>query len=179
MKGKRNQRDGLYDIPLTKNFISENDVEPAPKGVTLSSKINSIQSISNMKTHISNTPYLQRAVNTLKMTKFNNIINPIINKNLKTIIPIAITEKLNVILRKTKTKKDFVDFLHGAMFSPVPSTWIKGIENNQFSTWSGLDCNLVSKHLQSKIARAEDHLKQEQLGLQSTKKKYPLRTKTA
>ena len=117
--------------------------------------------------HNNNT--LQRIVNTLKMTKFNNIINPIITKNLKTIVPIAITEKLNVIIRKTKTKKDLIDFLHGSMFSLVPSTWIKGIENNPFSTWPGLDCNLVSKHLRSKIATAKGHLNQERQGLQSTK----------
>ena len=112
------------------------------------------------------------------MTKFNNIIDPIINKNLKTIVPIAITEKLNVIIRKTKTKKDLVDFLHCAMFSPVPSKWIKGTENNQFSTWPVLDRNLVSKHLRSKIATVEGHLNQEQEGLQSTKQKLPLRNNT-
>ena len=44
-------------------------------------------------------------------------------------IPNAKNEKLNVIIRLDKNKADLANFLHGAMFSPRPSTLIKAIRN--------------------------------------------------
>ena len=76
---------------------------------------------------------------------------------------------INVILCKDTTKQDLVTFLHGAMCSPVPSTWIKAINNNHFTTWPGLTTTLVKKYLQPSIATAKGHLNQEQKNLQSTK----------
>ena len=63
-----------------------------------------------------------------------------------------LSNKLNVIIRKDKTKSDLAGFLHGAMGSVVPSTWIKAIKNNQFTTWPGLTGKLVKKHLIPTIA---------------------------
>ena len=77
-----------------------------------------------------------------------------------------LNKKLNTIIRKDKTKADLASFLHGAMGSVAPSTWIKGIRNNQFTTWPGLTEKLVKKKLIPTIATAEGHL-----ALQSTKKK--------
>jgi hypothetical protein len=36
-------------------------------------------------------------------------------------------------------KKDLIDYLHAACFSPVKSTWITAIKNGNFSSWPGLD----------------------------------------
>ena len=54
------------------------------------------------------------------------------------------------------------------MGSPVVSTWIKAIDNNQFTTWPGLTAELVCKHLPLSIATTQGHLKQERQKLQST-----------
>ena len=42
--------------------------------------------------------------------------------------------KINVILRHDKTKRDLIRYLHSALFSPVKSTLIKAINNNQLIT---------------------------------------------
>lgn len=76
---------------------------------------------------------------------------------------------MNIILFQDKTKKDLVAFFHRAMDSVVPSTWIRVIENDQFSSWSGLIADLVKKHMPPSIATAEGHQKQEYQNLQSTK----------
>lgn len=98
-------------------------------------------------------------------------------------VPIAPLSKLNVIIRKIKAKKDLITFLHGAMFSPFPVTWIKVIKNNHFTTWPGISPELITIHLAPLVATAEGHMQQERQGLQSTEsttrnKKKPLSTIT-
>ena len=105
----------------------------------------------------------------MKISSFNNIVTPHIKNSVKNLQHVALSQKLNVILRKDKTKEDLVTFFHGAMGSVVPSTWIKAIKNNQFSSWPGLTADLVKKHLPPSIATAEGHLRQEYQNLQSTK----------
>jgi hypothetical protein len=45
------------------------------------------------------------------------------------------------------TKKDLINYLHAACFSPVKSTWITAIKNGNFSSWPGLTLHAVEKHL--------------------------------
>jgi hypothetical protein len=47
----------------------------------------------------------------------------------------------------SSTIQDLVQFLHAALFSPVPTTLIKVIENNRFTTWPGLTVQNVKKCL--------------------------------
>lgn len=75
-----------------------------------------------------------------------------------------------MILCKQQTNKDLITFFHTACCSPVPTTWIKAIENGQFATWPGLTPKLIRKYLPSSEYTAKGHLKQERHGLQSTKK---------
>ena len=82
-----------------------------------------------------------------------------------------LTKKLNIIIRKDKTKSDFPSFLHGAVGLVAPSTWIKGIKKNKFIIWLGLPENIMKRHLIPTIATAEGHLSQERSNLQSTKNK--------
>lgn len=58
----------------------------------------------------------------------------------------------------TKTKRELVQYLHAACGSPVPSTWIKAIENGNFATWPGLTTALVRKYLPESVATAKGHL---------------------
>ena len=42
-------------------------------------------------------------------------------------MPLTKVNKMNVIIRKKETHSDFFQFLHGAFFSPVKSTFLKVI----------------------------------------------------
>ena len=81
-------------------------------------------------------------------------------------------DKINIIIRKDKTKQELATFLHASCFSPVLSTFNKAIENGHFNTWPGLSSNLLKKHLPPSIASAKGHLNQERQGLQSTKNEH-------
>ena len=41
-------------------------------------------------------------------------------------------KKISVVLRKKKKQQELVRYLHAACFSPVQSTWLKAIKNNNF-----------------------------------------------
>jgi hypothetical protein len=42
-------------------------------------------------------------------------------------------------------QKDLINYLHAVCFSPVKSTWIKAINNGNFSSWPGLNEHTVEK----------------------------------
>jgi hypothetical protein len=67
------------------------------------------------------------------------------------------------------TLPELVQFLHAACGSPVPSTWIRAIEQGHFATWPGLTANLVRKHLPKSIATVKGHLNQQRQNIRSTK----------
>jgi len=67
------------------------------------------------------------------------------------------------------TKRDLILYLHRAAFSPVVSTWTKGIDAGFFTTWPGLPSDLERKHLPKSLATAKGHLKQSPKKLRSTK----------
>jgi hypothetical protein len=69
----------------------------------------------------------------------------------------------------TTNKQEHVQFLHGAAGYPVPSTWIKGITANNYTTWPGLESKLVTKHLPKSEATVKGHLNQQRKNLRSTK----------
>ena len=64
---------------------------------------------------------------------------------------------------------DLATYLHAACFSPVPSTFVKAIKNNHFSTWPGLTADLINKILPKSIITDKGHLNQQRKNLQSTK----------
>ena len=68
-----------------------------------------------------------------------------------------------------RTKVDLATYLHLCAWSPVPDIWIKGIEDNFFSTWPGLTSQLVKKHLPNSIHSAQGHLKMIRQHIRSTK----------
>ena len=78
-------------------------------------------------------------------------------------------EKANIVIRDNQPKKDLITFLHAACGAPVPSTWVKAVKNNNFTTWPGISQKLITKHLPSSIATAKGHMKREFQGIQSTK----------
>ena len=59
------------------------------------------------------------------------------------------------------TKRDLVQYLHRADFSPVVSTCNKSIDAGYFATWNGLTSKLVCKHLPLSIYTTKGHLWQD------------------
>ena len=86
----------------------------------------------------------------------------------------SIHQRLNIIIRRDKTKLDLVRFLHASAFSPAKDTLIKAIKNHHFKSWPGLTVKLVRKSLPDSTATAKGHLNQERQGLQSTKSQTSL-----
>ena len=57
-------------------------------------------------------------------------------------------------------KQELGEFLHASCGSPVSSTCIEAIDNNQFATWPSLTAKLIRKHLPKSIATTKGHLDQ-------------------
>ena len=82
---------------------------------------------------------------------------------------VQLQPKINVILRKDKTKSDLAQFHHGSLFSPVMSTMVQAIKNNHLTAWPGLSAKLITKNLPPVLATSKGHLNQERQNIQSTK----------
>jgi hypothetical protein len=61
-----------------------------------------------------------------------------------------------------------VIYLHACCFSPVQETWIKAIQNGQFSTWPSITVENVRKYLPKSDATAKCHMNQIRENIRST-----------
>ena len=175
LKGKRNKKDGLWDIPITKTSITTNCCAPTKTHAGLYSDRSVIsattQNNNQHKVTKGNLPqHLQQLSNLALENDFYNALHQQERIDSK--------HKLNVILRKKQTHMELVNYLHAACFSPVKSTFVKAIKNGFLKSWPGLTAPLVEKYLTESVATAQGHLKQEKQHLQSTKKllqnKHPI-----
>ena len=175
LKGKRNKKDGLWDIPITKTSITTNCCAPTKTHAGLYSDRSVISATTRKnnqhKVTKGNLPqHLQQLSNLALENDFYNAIHQQERIDSK--------HKLNVILRKKQTHMELVNYLHAACFSPVKSTFVKAIKNGFLKSWPGLTAPLVEKYLTESVATAQGHLKQEKQHLQSTKKllqnKHPI-----
>ena len=82
------------------------------------------------------------------------------------------THTANNVYQLTR-KKDLVQYMHAACFSPVPTTWCAAINAGSFNTWPGLTAELVRLHLPKSIATIKGHMQQVQQGLRSTQPTLP------
>ena len=85
-------------------------------------------------------------------------------------IPTSEGENIVCNLEQIATKKYIIHFLHASLFSPVKSTWIKAIKNEQFVTWPVINTTDVAKHLTPTIATAKGHLDRKRKNINSTQK---------
>jgi hypothetical protein len=69
----------------------------------------------------------------------------------------------------SSTTSNLLQFLHASLFLPVPSTLIKAIQNNHFTTWPGITTANTQQHLPKAMATTLGHLDQERKNLRSTK----------
>jgi hypothetical protein len=73
--------------------------------------------------------------------------------------------KLSTCYNVQSTKKNY---LHATTFSPVKSTWIKAIKNENFASWSGLIEQAIEKHVSKSLATVKGHLNQQRMYARST-----------
>ena len=170
LKGYRNHKDGLWDIPIKKTSItSKCCFAPITHPGLYGTKSNITNSHNMPKTNHDNI----KCIKPVKHKKVADIINwddelrhqQDWNKNYIN------NQKANVIIRKKQTRVELVQYLHAACYSPVASTFVQVIKKGFFKTWPGLTPELVEKHLPPSIASAKGHIVQEKQHLQSTKTK--------
>ena len=170
MSGIRNHEDGLYDIPIAKVQVSENNYQPPQLHPALYYNNTPRKTVYNVKKEENSiTPrrnLLRKAFPRLHKLASHNECDQIIEEqeridhkchNIAEIFRSHPT--LSVIIRKNQTKADLARYLHAACFSPVKSTWKKSIQNNHFTTWPGLTLQLILNHLPLSQATVQGHVK--------------------
>jgi hypothetical protein len=66
-------------------------------------------------------------------------------------------------------QKDLINYLHAVCFIPVKSTWIKAIQNGNFTSWPGFNEQNVEKYLSKSTSTAKGHLNQQRQNARTTK----------
>jgi hypothetical protein len=83
--------------------------------------------------------------------------------------PQPTAESIGMMTTETSTLPELMSFLHGAMYSPTPTTFIKAIKKNFLTTWPGLTAANVRQHLPKSLATAKGHLDQTRKNIKSTR----------
>ena len=175
LQGKRNLTDGLWDIPIHKSTINkENYLEPQCHGFPYATpKNNNVkQNIRTEKQKTEKKDFFRVFDGLNKLIDVNeceHLCNKQLKEDTRQYLKVNIQQKLNVILRKDKTKEDLARYHHGSLFSPVQSTLVHAIKNNQLTSFPGLSSQLITKNLPAIIATSKGHLNQERQNIQSTK----------
>jgi hypothetical protein len=91
------------------------------------------------------------------------MLNLVTANNTSTTIPPSIQtlRPMANSVYKIHTKADLVQYLHKCCFSPASSAWLRAIKAGFFTTWPGLDEQLVRKRLPKSDATIKGHLKQQ------------------
>ena len=201
LQGDRNLTDGLWDIPIHKYDIDENNYKkPDQHGLSYLQtesckyklnmcnlatksckyKLNMCNTKKNLciyntttnKQKKENEPFFRVFSGLNKLIDVNEcdfLCNQQLKEDTRQYRKVQLQPKINVILRKDKTKSDLAQFHHGSLFSPVMSTMVQAIKNNHLTTWPGLSAKLITKNLPPVLATAKGHLNQERQNIQSTK----------
>ena len=176
LQGKRNYKDGLYDIPIAKKVLhADNYNEPIKHPSLYQTRIIPSPQQHKQIRQPKRKSLLHEAFPALHMlANENDFDNVVAKQKIQDCKAYHIVEKIRshpslaVIIRKQQTKHDLIKYLHAACFSPTNATWIRAVKNNHFNTWPGLTIDLIKNHLPKSIATIQGHMKKEQQGLQST-----------
>ena len=76
----------------------------------------------------------------------------------------------NSIIQNNKTKKQFTQYVHGSLLSPVKNTLIDAIDSGNFTSWPEVTRKSVHNHLPSSEYTAISNLKRQRKNINSTKK---------
>ena len=172
LKGNRNYQDGLWDTPITKTSVKDNNHY---------SILNQAQHQDNMSLHQDNTSSHQDSMHSEQnvanhakttspriMTQFLKQLRTVADENRfhNDLEQIKLLDyKVNVIMCKKQTHRELAQYLHASCLSPPVSTFVKDIKNNHFSTWPGLRPQLMFKDSPKNIATCQGHLRSEKQGL--------------
>ena len=162
IKGYRNLKDGLWDIPIKKSTITTQCCESPPMHPSLYPKRHpnkNTRKTGQKYPKVSNS--VANHLKNLSQLAISNYWDSEIEKQTKINIKSAKDHKANVILRKKQTHVELATYLHAACYSPVPSTFIKAIKKGHFKTWPGLTPEIISKHLSSSLSTIKGHIVQE------------------
>ena len=174
LQGHRNSTDGCWDIPVFKTVLQQNNFR---KPLTHSGLYPSRQNVNSSVKQVCETQQTQPLTGSKILKAFKNRTLPklrTVTNNLPEIIKeftdidkatvsnLSTPNKhtVNIIIRKDKLKPDLANFHHASMFSPVRSTLLKAIENNQLTTFPGLTKGLITKHLQNSVFTSKGHQNQ-------------------
>ena len=180
LRGIRNPVDRLWDIPVSKNNITD-DNYPIPHthpGLYASRTETPAQkhTANIIRPSIAPLHIFKEHLSTFTEIIDHNILDNMIQKaatqNNKTYMKANLVKtipSIAVIIKKKQTHTDLAAYLHASCFSPVRSTFSKAISKQFFKTWPGLTPTLINKYLPQVVATTQGHIHQERQNLQSTK----------
>ena len=93
-------------------------------------------------------------------------LNP--TTNLVNLVTIHTLPRLHVIISKSTSLTELIQFYQVCFFYPSKSTLMRAAQHGNFITWLGLNPHNIAKHFTMTMATAKGHLNQEQKNLQST-----------
>ena len=173
LKGTRNLKDGLWDIPLYKSTIQSFN-HPTPKthaGMYMARHVLPPTAHKVRTPPRNNQPRELSAFHVAKIQ--TEILDKLISQKSKRdatreLHRVDLNDchhKLTVIVRKQQTRQELVQYLHATCISPIKSTYVRVIKRNNFLTWPGLTEDLVKRHLPPNIPTAQGHLHREMMKL--------------
>ena len=78
-------------------------------------------------------------------------------------------QELATSIAETSTKAKLPQYYHQCLLSPPKATLLQALENQPFTTFPGLDHNLISKHLPPSTATDKGHMKARRKNVRSTR----------
>ena len=184
MRGIRNRRDNLWDIPIQKRTISPQNYalpvhRPAlHKKYTIDKKCvpkrRNAQKIAQ-KANATIAIFRNELNQFEDLTDINfldNQIKKLQKEQNKTYCKVNLQPdhpSLAVIIRKKQTHVELAQYMHATCFAPVKSTFEHAVKKFFFNSWPGLTPDLVKKHLTTSTPTTQGHQHQEKQNLQSTK----------
>ena len=147
LRGERNHRDGLWDMPIQKTELQTDNYKPPPMHAAMysSKKLDPQRLFNTTKNKKKIKLRMAQRIPILSSRKLNHLTHRQLQKDQKTFntthkVASLVSEqsKLNVIICKKQPKVDLAKYLHASCYSPKTSTWTKAIKNNNFPSWPGL-----------------------------------------
>ena len=136
LRGIRNRRDGLWDMPLIQPLKEDNYIKPATHAALhgITKKNRSYNNPNYVNNYIKTSPSEQEPFHH-EIPQHLQSIEPLIKSNIDDATIKKFTKndhKLNVIIRKKQTKRELAKYLHASCLSPPITTFVKSIKTNTF-----------------------------------------------
>ena len=144
LQGFRNTTDSLWDIPVAKKQVQQDNYISPPSHAALytSNPITSpaVNHLHRKRSSASNTynHIFSDLEPLIDVNETHFLVDQQLKEDAQDCQLGSIHPKINVILRKKQPQLDLVTFLHGACFAPVTSTWVKAIKMGTLQRGQGL-----------------------------------------